>query len=200
MSVTLRSFAKINIGLAIGLSRPDGYHSLTTVYQTIGLHDLVTVTARRAAATSIVLASNDERVPTDASNTAWKMAERALAALDMTAEVAIHIEKRLPVQGGLGAGSANAAAALLGLERELGCQLSEDARLRIGAEVGSDVPLFLVGGAVLGLERGEVVSPSAGPAGDALRDSDSGGGGLDACGFSGMGCAAFRIDPCRLSR
>jgi 4-diphosphocytidyl-2-C-methyl-D-erythritol kinase len=159
MSVTLRSFAKINIGLAIGLARPDGYHSLTTIYQTIGLHDLVTVTARRAATTSIVLTSNDERVPTDARNTAWKMVERALAVLGVAAEVAIHIEKRLPVQGGLGAGSANAAAALLGLERELDCQLADGVRLQIAGEVGSDVPLFLVGGAVLGLGRGEVVSP-----------------------------------------
>jgi 4-diphosphocytidyl-2-C-methyl-D-erythritol kinase len=159
MSVTLRSFAKINIGLAIGLARPDGYHSLTTIYQTIGLHDLVTVTARRAAATSIVLTSNDERVPTDARNTAWKMVERALAVLGVAAEVAIHIEKRLPVQGGLGAGSANAAAALLGLERQLDCQLADGVRLQIAGEVGSDVPLFLVGGAVLGLGRGEVVSP-----------------------------------------
>src|SRR5882757_1281425 len=108
MSVTLRSFAKVNIGLAIGVTRPDGYHSPTTGYQTIGLHDRVMVTARRAAATSIVLTSNDERVPTDARNTAWKMAERALAVLDVAVEVAIHIEKRLPVQGGLGAGSANA--------------------------------------------------------------------------------------------
>jgi 4-diphosphocytidyl-2-C-methyl-D-erythritol kinase len=159
MSVTLRSFAKINIGLAIGVTRPDGYHSLTTVYQTIGLHDLVTVTARRAAASSILLTSNDDRVPADARNTAWKMVERALAVLGVAAEVAIHIEKRLPVQGGLGAGSANAAAALLGLERELGCQLADDLRLQIAAEVGSDVPLFFVGGAVLGLGRGEVVSP-----------------------------------------
>lgn len=159
MSVTLRSFAKINLGLAIGLARPDGYHALATVYQTIALHDLVTVAARRADATRITLTSNDERVPTDARNTAWKMMERTLALMDVAAEVAIHIEKRLPVQGGLGAGSANAAAALLGLERELGGSLSADDRMRVAAEVGSDVPLFLLGGAVMGLARGEVVSP-----------------------------------------
>jgi 4-diphosphocytidyl-2-C-methyl-D-erythritol kinase len=161
MAVTLRSFAKINLGLAIGLTRPDGYHALATVYQTIALHDLVTVMARGAAATRIVLTSNDERVPTDARNTAWKMVERALVVLGLTAEIEVHIEKRLPVQGGLGAGSANAAAALLGLERELGCQLSEKDKLYVAAEVGSDVPLFLLGGAVLGLGRGEEVSPLA---------------------------------------
>jgi 4-diphosphocytidyl-2-C-methyl-D-erythritol kinase len=158
MTATLRSFAKINLGLAIGLARPDGYHALATVYQTIALHDLVTVTARRAAATHISITSNDRRVPTDARNTAWKMVERALAVLGVAAEVAIHIEKRLPVQGGLGAGSANAAASLLGLERELGTALSADDRMHVSAEVGSDVPLFLLGGAVLGRGRGEVIS------------------------------------------
>jgi 4-diphosphocytidyl-2-C-methyl-D-erythritol kinase len=161
MSVTLRSFAKINLGLAIGLTRPDGYHALTTVYQTIALHDFVMVRARRAPTTRIVLTSNDERVPVDARNTAWKMVDRVLAVLGVAAEIEVHIEKRLPVQGGLGAGSANAAAVLLGLERELGLVLSTDDRLRVAAEVGSDVPLFLLGGAVLGLGRGEMVSPLA---------------------------------------
>ena len=71
----------------------------------------------------------------------------------------MHIEKRLPVQGGLGAGSANAVAALIGLERELNQQLPGEERLKIAAEVGSDVPLFLIGGAVLGLGRGEDVYP-----------------------------------------
>ncbi len=161
MSVTLRSFAKINLGLAIGPARADGFHALTTVYQTIALHDLVTVTARRAAATRITLTSNDQRVPLDARNTAWKISERALIMLGIAAEVMIHIEKRLPIQGGLGAGSANAAAALLGLERELGIVLTAKDRLRVAAEVGSDVPLFVIGGAVLGLGRGEDVSPLA---------------------------------------
>ena len=77
----------------------------------------------------------------------------------MAAEVEIHIEKRLPVQGGMGAGSANAAAALIGLERELGVALPEEERLELAAEIGSDVPLFLLGGAVLGMGRGEQVVP-----------------------------------------
>jgi 4-diphosphocytidyl-2-C-methyl-D-erythritol kinase len=161
MPVTLRSFAKINLGLAIGPVRPDGFHALTTVYQTIALHDVLTVSAARAATTRIELTSNDARVPLDRRNTVWKMVERTLAALGVTAEVIIHIDKRLPVQGGLGAGSANAATALVGLERELGLALPDEVRLRVAAEVGSDVPLFLVGGAVLGLERGEQVSPLA---------------------------------------
>jgi 4-diphosphocytidyl-2-C-methyl-D-erythritol kinase len=87
------------------------------------------------------------------------MVEKALAKLRVTAEVHIDIDKRLPVQGGLGAGSANAAAALIGLERELGLQLVPPDRLELAAEIGSDVPLFLIGGAVLGLGRGEEVYP-----------------------------------------
>jgi 4-diphosphocytidyl-2-C-methyl-D-erythritol kinase len=158
MATRVRSFSKINLGLAIGPVRADGFHSLTTMYQTLDLHDLVTVTAHRADATQITLTTNHPQVPTDDRNTAWKMVERCLLRLG-TAEVAIHIEKNLPVQGGMGAGSANAAAALLGLEKELGQTLSDPTRLELATEIGSDVPLFLVGGSVLGISRGEKVTP-----------------------------------------
>jgi len=159
MATTVRSFSKINLGLAIGPVRRDGFHGLTTLYQTLDLHDLVTVTAHPTAGTRISLTTNDARVPTDGRNTVWKMVEGALKRLGVAAEVEIHIEKRLPVQGGMGAGSANAAAALIGLERELGMALPGVERLKLAAEVGSDVPLFLIGGAVMGLGRGELVVP-----------------------------------------
>ena len=222
MPTAVRSHAKINLGLHIGAPRPDGFHSLATVYQTLELHDVVTVTARPAAAAALRLTSNDSRVPTDSRNTAWRMVALALEALGLSFEVEIHIEKRLPVQGGLGAGSANAVAALVGLETELGIgnELSglppfeqkalegwgtqtfvvgdanplrqaqgrlspavaaatsaqDDSvalaggssettlgwpgrRMGLAAEVGSDVPLFLVGGTVLGLDRGQQVYP-----------------------------------------
>ncbi len=200
MPTAVRSHAKINLGLYIGAPRPDGFHGLATVYQTLELYDVVTVTARRAEATRLRLTSNDSRVPCDGRNTAWKMVELALEALGVTAEVEIHIEKRLPVQGGLGAGSANAVAALVGLENELdflaldSCRdllfkvvpsraLSERAEklglqtprpgekdsrelralqllaaeMKWAEQVGSDVPLFLIGGAVLGQDRGQKV-------------------------------------------
>ena len=122
MATTVRSHAKINLGLGIGAPRADGFHGLVTLYQTLELYDRVTVTAKLAAAGSggIRITSSDRRVPVDGRNTAWKMVEQALAALEIAAEVDIHIEKRLPIQGGLGAGSANAVAALVGLEVELG--------------------------------------------------------------------------------
>jgi 4-diphosphocytidyl-2-C-methyl-D-erythritol kinase len=154
------SYAKINLGLRIGPVRPDGYHELATVYQTIDLHDLVTVSAHLAERTEITLHCRDPRVPRDARNTCWKIVEAALDALALNARVHIDIDKRLPVQGGLGAGSGNAAAALLGLERELAGQartLTQEERLQMASRTGSDVPLFLVGGTVWGTGRGELV-------------------------------------------
>ena len=159
MSTRLRSYSKINLGLAIGPVRSDGFHELVTLYHTLALHDLVTVSASLAASTSLRITCTHPGVPTDARNTAWRMVEEALARLGLRAEVHIDIDKRLPVQGGLGAGSANAAAALIGLERELGRELSGADRLELAAAIGSDVPLFLLGGAVLGLGRGEEVYP-----------------------------------------
>jgi 4-diphosphocytidyl-2-C-methyl-D-erythritol kinase len=159
MPTRVRSHTKINLGLAIGPLRPDGFHQLTTVYQTLALHEGVTVEARMAAATRITLSSNHPGVPTDAGNTAWRMVERCLELLGIQAEVLIHIDKQLPVQGGLGAGSANAVAALIGLEQELDRRLSPPERLRVAAEIGSDVPLFLLGGAAVGVGRGEQVFP-----------------------------------------
>ncbi len=154
----------MNIGLAVGPSRPDGFHGLTTAYQTLGLHDLVTVAARPAGVSRITLDADHRGVPCTAfgnaqRNTAYKMVAGALERLKIAAEVHITIGKRLPVQGGLGAGSANAAAALLGLERELRVALPGPERLALAAEVGSDVPLFLLGGTVLGVNRGEAVFP-----------------------------------------
>jgi 4-diphosphocytidyl-2-C-methyl-D-erythritol kinase len=159
MATRVRSYSKINLGLAIGPAREDGFHGLTTLYQTLELHDLITVEASPADRTELVLSSNDRRVPLDNRNTAWKMVENALKRMRILARVSIHIDKRLPVQGGMGAGSANAVAALIGLERELGASLPGPERLKLAAEIGSDVPLFLLGGSVVGLGRGEQVFP-----------------------------------------
>ncbi|HYM76630.1 MAG TPA: 4-(cytidine 5'-diphospho)-2-C-methyl-D-erythritol kinase [Candidatus Dormibacteraeota bacterium] len=157
MTVTVRSFAKINLGLRIGAPRTDGFHELLTVYQTIGLHDVIRVSVGRGAGIEIRCA--DPRVPQDESNTCFRIVERAMQALRAKGRVIVEIEKRLPVQGGLGGASANAVATLLGLERALKKAFPAQERLRIAAEVGSDLPLFLVGGTVLGVGRGEQVYP-----------------------------------------
>jgi 4-diphosphocytidyl-2-C-methyl-D-erythritol kinase len=98
-------------------------------------------------------------VPRDESNTCYRMAERVLEMLGATSKVIIDIEKQLPPQGGLGGASSNAVAVLLALERALKLRLPADEKLRIAAEVGSDLPQFLVGGTVLGVGRGEEVYP-----------------------------------------
>jgi 4-diphosphocytidyl-2-C-methyl-D-erythritol kinase len=161
MPTRVRSHAKINLGLFLGAPRADGFHSLVTVYQTLEIHDIVTVSARLGAETVIQLTSNDSRVPTDDRNTAWRMVDLALKSLNQRAEVEIHIDKRLPVQGGLGAGSGNAVAALVGLDNELGGQFRSlfMQKLDLPAQIGSDVPLFLIGGTVLGVDRGQEVYP-----------------------------------------
>jgi 4-diphosphocytidyl-2-C-methyl-D-erythritol kinase len=157
MFVTVRSFAKINLGLCIGPLRPDGFHDLRTIYQTIALHDVIRVEVTRGR--GIEIRCKDPRVPKDQSNTCYRIVAPAMAALGAKGRVVIDIEKKLPVQAGLGGGSANAVAVLLALEHALKKQLSDADKLRIAADVGSDLPLFLVGGTVLGLGHGEEVSP-----------------------------------------
>ena len=187
MPTHVRSYSKINLGLAIGPVRADGFHGLTTMYQTLALHDVVTISASRSTETSIVITSNHPWVPPDARNTAWRMVERCLMRLEIKAAVRIRIQKNLPIQGGMGAGSANAAAALIGLEKELGIALPGPERLRLAAEIGSDVPLFLLGGSgAWGWARRKGLSASR-FAGDSLRDGAAGGRSVDAASVSGLG-------------
>lgn len=156
MPVVLRSFAKINLGLAIGPRRKDGFHELRTVYQTLALHDVLRVEVERGE--GIRVECDNARVPTGPENTCYRMAEAVLRALKIQRRVSIRITKRLPLQGGLAGASSNAVAVLLGLERALRRRIPMERKLRLAAKVGSDVPLFLIGGTVMGRGRGEKVS------------------------------------------
>src|SRR5258708_2191548 len=158
MTVSVRSFAKINLGLSIGATRSDGFHELRTVYQTIALHDGIRV--QLVGGSGIEIRCGDPRVPTDETNTCYRIVKHGMEALRAKGRVIVDIEKRLPVQGGLGAASSNAVAVLIALEGVLRQPLSGPERLRIAAEVGSDLPLFLVGGTVLGVGHGEEVYPA----------------------------------------
>ena len=157
MTVAVRSFAKINIGLYIGARRTDGFHPLRTVYQTIALHDVIRIEVGRG--TGINIRCDDPRVPLDSSNTCYRIAASVADALKARGKVTVAIEKNLPVQSGLGAASSNAVATMVGLERALKKRLSGAERLRIAAEIGSDLPLFLIAGTALGVGRGEEVYP-----------------------------------------
>jgi 4-diphosphocytidyl-2-C-methyl-D-erythritol kinase len=160
MPISVRSYAKINIGLYIGPPemRADGFHELRTVYQTIALHDTVKV-ALTNGSTGIEIKCKDQRVPQDETNTCWRVADRVMKALKTRGKLTIAIDKQLPVKGGMGAGSSNAIATMLGIEKLLKKRLEPADRLRIAEEVGSDLPLFLIGGTVLGISRGEQVFP-----------------------------------------
>ncbi len=157
MPTTARAYAKINLGLYIGPRRADGFHELGTVYQTVDLCDTIRVST--GAGTGIEIRCKNPQVPQDESNTCWRAAERVMRALKQRRRVVIQIDKNLPVQGGLGAGSSDAVATMLALEREAGTPLSPEDKLGIASDIGSDLPLFLLGGAVLGTGRGERVAP-----------------------------------------
>ena len=156
--IVARAHAKVNLDLRVLGLRPDGYHELRTVFQTIELHDTLTIDARPGP---FALECATPGVPLDASNLVWKAAARLWTALgrgDTPVDARVVLEKAIPMQAGLGGGSADAAAALLGLGRLWGGATAALLR-EIAAELGADVAFFLAGGTALGLGRGEEIYP-----------------------------------------
>jgi 4-diphosphocytidyl-2-C-methyl-D-erythritol kinase len=156
--VEVRAHAKVNLDLRVLGVRPDGYHELRTVFQTIELHDVLVFRSRPGP---FALRCRAAGVPLDASNLIWKAAAALWTALGRAGSVSdttVAIGKKIPVQSGLGGGSADAAAALMALGRLWGG--APLALLReVGATLGADVPFFLAGGTALGLGRGEEIYP-----------------------------------------
>lgn len=153
-----RAHAKVNLDLRVLGTRADGYHELRTVFQTIELHDRLTFRLRPGA---LVLRCRTAGVPLDDSNLVWRAADalwRALGRDGGPRDVAITIEKRIPVQAGLGGGSADAAATLAALGRLWGGVPGTLLR-EVASGLGADVAFFLAGGTALGLGRGEEIYP-----------------------------------------
>ena len=155
-SVTVRSYAKINWTLDVLSRRADGYHELRTIFQTVSLHDRLRITE---TAGDIEVACDDARVPLGETNLAFKAASLIRRAAGKSNGACVEIEKRIPVAGGLGGGSSNAAATLLGLARLWQIDPADPELISIAARLGSDVPFFLLGGTALGIGRGEEVYP-----------------------------------------
>lgn len=156
---TFRSFAKLNLHLEVLRRRPDGYHDLRTIFQTVDLADEVRLAPKRAG---VELAVAGADLPADRRNLAWRAAEAFLERFPGDAGrrgVRIELDKRIPVQGGLGGGSSNAATVLLGLALLNGLDASApECAGAIGAiarELGADVPFFLLGGTAVGEGRGD---------------------------------------------
>lgn len=152
-TITLAAPAKLNLTLEIIARREDGFHELETIFQTVDLHDLVTVAL--SPGDGIQLTCDDQSLPTDQRNLAWRAADAFMRTGVEHHAVTIHLSKRIPHGAGLGGGSSDAAAVLRALSRLLPDAPAVQQLPQLAAGLGSDVPFFLVGGTALGHGRGE---------------------------------------------
>jgi len=151
----LKAFAKLNLGLRVLYKRPDGYHELRTIFQTISLADRITISFEPARETHIEIGG----APEIEDNLVTRAATLVLEQLRLRGRVSFHLEKAIPMGAGLGGGSSDAAAVLLALPVLAGKTFPADRARAVAAELGSDVPFFLHGGTALGMGRGEELYP-----------------------------------------
>ncbi|MER7764662.1 4-(cytidine 5'-diphospho)-2-C-methyl-D-erythritol kinase [Streptomyces sp. NPDC097619] len=158
MSVTVRVPAKVNLHLGVGGTRPDGYHELVSVFQSVSLFD--TVTATGAPELSVTVAGEDTAaVPADHRNLAARAAALLAERIGVEPGVHLHIDKRIPVAGGMAGGSADAAAAIVACAALWGLEPDHEALHEVAVQVGSDVAFALLGGTAIGTGRGENLTP-----------------------------------------
>jgi 4-diphosphocytidyl-2-C-methyl-D-erythritol kinase len=160
-AVTIRAHAKINLDLRVLGMRPDGFHELRTVFQALALHDTIRCVPRQGP---FAIECASAGVPLDESNLIWRAAQtlwRSLRRPGPVRDIVVELEKQIPLQAGLGGGSADAAATLMALAHAWRVPVKPPQLTDIAAHIGSDVPFFLAGGTALGLGRGEEVYPLA---------------------------------------
>ncbi|MCW2836750.1 MAG: 4-diphosphocytidyl-2-C-methyl-D-erythritol kinase [Marmoricola sp.] len=162
LSVTVRAAAKVNLHLGVGRPRPDGFHPLATVYQTLSLHDDVTASTGPAWSVSLVCEDDIDRdaFPAGEDNIVVRAGRLLAAHHNVGLAAGLTVRKSIPIAGGLAGGSADAAATLVALDRLWDLQTSDADLLALAARLGSDVPFALVGGTALGGGRGELVTPA----------------------------------------
>ena len=153
--VTVEANAKINLTLDILGKRPDGFHEVAMVMQTIGLHDTLVMEKTER---DIKLSINVPWLKADEKNLAWRAAELIRQEYGLEGGVRIELTKRIPVAAGLAGGSADAAAVLKGMNDLYGLQLDEEKLCELGARLGSDIPFCIMGGTMLATGRGEVLT------------------------------------------
>lgn len=158
-AVTAKAPGKINPLLRVGPRRPDGYHELVTCFMAVNLFETVTVWPATEFSVTIQGDVAQGEIPLDDDNLVIKAARQVGRAMGDLRPVAVHIDKQIPVGGGMGGGSADAAAALLAVDHLWQAGLSTETLLDLAADLGSDVPFLLEGGASVGRGRGEVLEP-----------------------------------------
>jgi 4-diphosphocytidyl-2-C-methyl-D-erythritol kinase len=159
-ALVLRPSAKINLNLRVGPARADGFHDVATLLQTIALADRLALTTRPGP---FALTTRGAGVPDDRTNLVWRAADLLWRSLGRTGDprdVHLRLDKQIPSAAGLGGGSADAAAALVGLNVLWDAGRSRRDLARLGAELGTDVPFFLHGGTAVGLNRGDELYPA----------------------------------------
>lgn len=155
MQVTLPCFAKLNLDLRVLHKRPDGYHELRTIFQTISLKDTLSIEFKSQKRTQIVVSSSIDIE----DNIVVRSAKMVLDHLRTTAWVRFVISKKIPLGAGLGGGSSDAAAVLMALPALTGKRIAVADLVRLAESLGSDVPFFLFGGTAVGLSRGTEIYP-----------------------------------------
>ncbi len=158
-SLRILTPAKVNLILRVLERRPDGFHAIWSLMHTVGLHDELTLTMEPAAASRIALRCDQAALAVDQTNLVYRAAQLVLARVGRTIDLSISLTKRIPMGAGLGGGSSDAAATILGLSRLLGLEWSVEQMAQVGQQLGSDVPFFFVAPAACVTGRGEQVRP-----------------------------------------
>jgi len=158
-SLRIRAFAKINLCLHVMGKRADGYHELRTIFQAISLHDTLDISITPGtSAVELGLTSNDETL-VGPDNLVLRAIDAICRQIGFKGSVSVHLEKKIPVARGLGGGSSDAAAALIGMMRLTDCEVPLPRLMEIAAGLGADVPFFLFGGRALAVNRGDEIYP-----------------------------------------
>lgn len=161
-SVLARAPGKVNLSLRVGPVGEDGYHPLVTIFQAVSLVEDVHVRAAPPGSGISLTVSglHADAVPTDASNLAWRAADRLARYAGVDPDVRLHIDKGIPVAGGMAGGSADAAATLVACDALWGTGLDRGQLVEVAATLGADVPFGLVGHTAVGTGRGDVLTPA----------------------------------------
>ncbi|GGL06997.1 4-diphosphocytidyl-2-C-methyl-D-erythritol kinase [Curtobacterium luteum] len=158
--VRVRAPGKINVFLSVGALQDDGYHDVATAYQAVSLYEDVTAEPADDFSVTFTGPIDSSGVPTDESNLAIRAARLVADAAGHRGGVRLTIDKQVPVAGGMGGGSADAAATLLAVDTLWGTALGRDELLRLAAQLGADVPFAFAGGTAVGTGRGDELSPA----------------------------------------